>query len=131
MSLADKLIQRAWSEAIGPSVRLYPDEVPESAQASYPNAGYEFTAYTDQEAFLSDSMIETEKYVVSIAHNDRRKIRSLAKKLKTSVEALEDENLSEATASIADFALVRGRAGAPRWYELTVEITLSLHNQEV
>lgn len=131
MSLVDSLIQEAWTEAMGPSVRLYPDEVPESAQASYPNAGYVFTGYSDEEAFLSESLLETERYEISLAHTDRRVIRKMGRGIKRAVEALEHENLADASAKIADFALPRSRAGGPRWYELTIEITLSLHNQEL
>lgn len=130
MSIADSLIQEIWSNAIGPSVPLFPEEVPESAQASYPNAGYVFTGYTDEEAFLSDSTLETERYDISIAHNDRRKIWGMARKIKAAAEAIDHENLADASAKIADFALPRNRAGG-RWYELTIEITLTLHNQEL
>lgn len=129
MSLADSLIQEAWSEAVGPSVRLYPDEVPESAQASFPNAGYVFTDCRD-ESPLSDSTLEIETYVVSIAHTNRRVARNLAREFAQAVERLEHESLVEASAKLAETTLVKTRAGSERFYEISVTVSIMLWNQE-
>lgn len=129
MSLADSLIQEAWTDAVGPSVRLYPDEVPESAQASFPNAGYVFTDCRD-ESPLSDSTLEIETYVVSIAHTNRRVARSLARDFAGAVERLDHETLVEASAKLAETTLVKTRAGSERFYEISVTVSIMLWNQE-
>lgn len=129
MSLADSLIQEAWGDSVGPSVRLYPDEVPESAQASFPNAGYVFTDCRD-ESPLSDSTLEIETYVVSIAHTNRRVARNLAREFAQAVERLEHESLVEASAKLAETTLVKTRAGSERFYEISVTVSIMLWNQE-
>lgn len=129
MSVADLLIQTAWSNSVGPAVRLYPDEVPESALGTYPNAGYVFTECQD-ESPLSDSTLEIETYVVSIAHTNRRVARNLARDFAQAVERLDHETLVEGSAKLAETTLVRTRAGGPRWYEVNVTVSLSLWNQE-
>lgn len=130
MSLADTLIQTAWTEAAGPSVQLWNGVIPDEEQAKYPNAGYTFTGYSDEDSPLSGSRLETESYTVSIAHTDRRQVWQIARKLKAAVEELDHESLSNSTGRIADFAIPIESSGKPRWYELNVEVSLSLWDQE-
>lgn len=130
MSLADTLIQTAWAEATGNSVKLWNGVIPEEEQAKYPNAGYVFTGYSDDESPLSGARLETESYSVSIAHTDRRKVWEIARRLKTAFDELDHESLANATGKIADFAIPVERSGKPLWYELNVDVSLSLWDQE-
>lgn len=130
MSLADTLIQEVWSESFGTSVKLWNGRIPEGEETRYPNAGYTFTGYSDDDSPLSGARLETERYVVSIAHDNRRSLWDMARKFKSAVDSLEHANLANAAGKIEDFSIPRNESGRPLWYELTIEITLSLWDQE-
>ena len=129
MSLADTLIQEAWSNAVGPAVKLYPGRIPQGMQDKYPNAGYFVTGFNDDEGPTSQRL-EIERYTVSIAHTNKRSVRKMGRALRDAVEALDHENLADASAKLGDYAIPAGQAGVPLYWELTVEITLSLWDQE-
>ncbi|MBI1324369.1 hypothetical protein GC170_14455 [bacterium] len=130
MSLADDLIQLAWSNSVGTAVKLWNGRIPETDQATYPNAGYVFTGYSDDDSPLSGSKLETERFSVSIAHENRRLLWEMARRFKKTVDELDHDNLANSSARIEDFSIPRNEAGRPLWYELSVEVTISLWNQE-
>lgn len=130
MSIADELMQQAWNDAVGPAVRLWNGRIPETDQAKFPNAGYTFTGYSDDDSPLSGAKLEKERYSLSIAHTNRRALWSMARNLRASFDVLDHEALIDAEAKIGDFAIPQNEAGKPLWYELTLDVTFSLWNQE-
>lgn len=130
MSVADELMQEAWNDAVGPATRLWSGRISETDQAKFPNAGYTFTGYSDDDSPLSESLLEKERYSISVAHTNRRALWSMARKLRASINRLDHEKLADAEAKIGDFAIPQSEAGKPLWYELTLDVTFSLWNQE-
>lgn len=124
--LADDLIQQAWKSA-WPTITLWntftPTEVTDNP--SYPVAEVVPSGYADEPA-LSGSRIETHRFRLSIADRSRSKVFLLARSAKKQIELIQDDQLVEASAELADFATPWDGGGRDIVWELEMTVTIQI-----